>query len=67
MTLAEIPKINPNQNLLGLVTSFLSLGTAEYYNLSTLYWFSAAASLVTGVSLLITTIAYTKKYRKDKQ
>jgi glucan phosphoethanolaminetransferase (alkaline phosphatase superfamily) len=59
--------INLNQNLWGLVVSLGSLGSAEYFKLDTLYWFSFAIAVVMTVSIAITTFAYTKAYWTKKQ
>lgn len=60
--------INPNlnQNLWGLVVSFISLGLSEYYTLCTLFWFSVIVSVIMTISVFITTIAYTYQYWKKK-
>lgn len=63
---AESFKINLNQNLWGLVVSFVSLGTAEYFKLCTLFWFSVVVAVVMTLSIGITTYAYTKTYWKNK-
>ena len=60
-------KININQNLWGLVVGLLAMGTAEHYNLCTLFWFSVVVSIIMISSLTITTIAYTINYWKNKQ
>jgi hypothetical protein len=36
-------KINPNQNLWGLVVSYASLGSAEHWGLKAQFWFSTPA------------------------
>lgn len=59
-------KINLNQNLWGLITFLFTLGVAEYYQLCTLYWFGFLLSLLTSFSFLITLIAYTINYWKNK-
>ena len=59
-------KINLNQNLWGLVASFASLGLAEHYHLSTLFWLSVVVSVVMALSVVCTTIAYTINYWKAK-
>lgn len=60
-------KINLNQNLWGLVVGFVALGAAEYYELNTLFWFASINSVIMVLSIAFTTLAYTKKYWKDKQ
>ena len=59
-------KINLNQNLWGLVVGFLSLGFAEHFHLSALFWYSVAVSGIMLASTAVTTLAYTWKYWKDK-
>lgn len=59
-------KINLNQNLWGLLLTLLTLGTAEYFELCTLYWFGLVLSGLTSISFLITLIAYTINYWKSK-
>ncbi len=59
-------KINLNQNLWGLVVSFLSLGIAEHYKLCTLFWFATVIALVMSISIILTTYFYTKNYCKNK-
>ncbi|MGX8884022.1 hypothetical protein ACWWD9_12510 [Methylovorus sp. SPW-M1] len=67
MSAAEQFKINLNQNLWGVVVSFSALGAAEYYNLSTLFWFAVVVSVIMVASIAVTTLAYTIKYWKIKQ
>jgi hypothetical protein len=59
-------KINLNQNLWGLIVSFSALGTAEHYNLCTLFWLALITSIIMVLSIATTTIAYTINYWKDK-
>jgi hypothetical protein len=59
-------RINLNQNLWGLIVGLLSLGAAEYYTLCTLFWFSVAVSTVMLASIVVTTLAYTITYWKNK-
>ena len=59
-------KINLNQNLWGLLISLLTLGVAEYFDLSTLYGFGFILSILTSFSLSITLLAYTINYWKNK-
>ena len=59
-------KINLNQNLWGLLLALLTLGTAEYFGLYTLYWFGLLLSGLTCISFFITLIAYTINYWKNK-
>lgn len=59
-------KISLNQNLWGLVVSFVSLGAAEYFRLCVLFWFSVAIAVVMTVSISVTTFAYTKTYWKNR-
>jgi hypothetical protein len=59
-------KINLNQNLWGLIVSFTALGLADYYNLSTLFWFALVISIVMTLSVAITVSVYTYKYCKNK-
>lgn len=63
---AESFKINLNQNLWGLVASFISLGAAEYFKLCTLFWFSLVVALVMTLSIGVTTYAYTVTYWKKR-
>jgi len=57
---------NLNQNLWGLVVSFISLAAAEHFKLGTLFWFSVVISVVMTLSVGITTYAYTVAYWKKK-
>lgn len=59
-------KINLNQNLWGLLVSLLALGLSEYFCLSTLYCFGIILSIIATSSFVITLIAYTIKYWKEK-
>ena len=67
MSAAEQFKINLNQNLWGVVVSFGALGAAEYYKLSTLFWFAVVVAVVMVASIAVTTLAYTINYWKNKQ
>lgn len=60
-------RINLNQNLWGLIVGFGAMGAAEYFDLSTLFWFSVVVSSIMLVSLAVTTFAYTITYWKNKQ
>ncbi len=60
-------KINFNQNLWGLVVGLVAMGTAEHYKLCTLFWFSVVVSAIMLMSLVVTTLAYTINYWKNKQ
>lgn len=64
---ADAVKINLNQNLWGLIVGLAALGLAEYFDLCTLFWFSAAISFVMSISVAATTLAYTVNYWKNKQ
>jgi hypothetical protein len=59
-------KINLNQNLWGLLLALLTLGTAEYFKLCTLYWFGIILSSLTSISFIVTLTAYTLNYWKGK-
>lgn len=59
-------KINLNQNLWGLTISLIALGCSEKYQLSDLEIISVVLAVVMGVSVIITTFAYTYKYCKRK-
>jgi hypothetical protein len=59
-------KINLNQNLWGLLLALLTLGTAEYFKLCTLYWFGVILSSLTIISFIVTLTAYTLNYWKGK-
>ncbi|GEP52718.1 hypothetical protein FNO01nite_33900 [Flavobacterium noncentrifugens] len=59
-------KINLNQNLWGLLLALLSLGVAEYFKLCILYWFGLILSILTSISFLVTLLAYTINYWKNK-
>ena len=59
-------KINLNQNLWGLFLVLLSLGVAEAYSLNTLFWFSVVLSTIMTISVIVTMIAYTCNYWKNK-
>ncbi|SIT13453.1 hypothetical protein SAMN05421761_1207 [Belliella pelovolcani] len=59
-------KINLNQNLWGLLLALLTLGTAEYFRLCTLYWFGIILSSLTSISFVVTLLAYTLNYWKGK-
>lgn len=59
-------KINLNQNLWGLIVSYISLGTAEYFELCTLFWFSLIVAVIMTLSISITTYSYTITYWKKR-
>jgi hypothetical protein len=59
-------RINLNQNLWVLVVALVTLGTAEYFRLCSLYWFGLILSIVSSVSLFFTLSAYTYSYCKSK-
>ena len=59
-------KINLNQNLWGLVVGFTSLGLAEYYELCVLFWLAGALSIIMLISVMLTTLSYTRNYIKNK-
>lgn len=59
-------RINLNQNLWGLLLALITLGTAEYFGLCTLFWFGLILSGLTSISFLITLTAYTINYWKNK-
>jgi hypothetical protein len=59
-------KINLNQNLWGLLLALLTLGTAEYFKLCTLYLFGTILSGLTSISFIVTLTAYTLNYWKGK-
>lgn len=59
-------KINLNQNLWGLLLALITLGTAEYFSLCTLFWFGLILSGLTSISFLITLTAYTINYWRNK-
>ena len=65
--MAEQFRINLNQNLWGLLVGLGALGTAEYLNLCTLFWFAAVVSGIMVLSVAITTLAYTINYWRHKQ
>lgn len=58
--------INLNQNLWGLLISFTSLGISEYFDLKILIVFGLILSIISSLSYLVTTIAYTINYWKNK-
>lgn len=59
-------KINLNQNLWGLIVSYVFLGAAEYYELCVLFWFAIFPAAVMMSSVVLTTCSYTGKYIKNK-
>jgi len=59
-------KIKLNQNLWGLLLGFVSLGLAEYYHLYTLFGFACVISVIMTLSVVVTMLAYTINYWKDK-
>lgn len=59
-------KVNLNQNLWGLLVSLSTLGSAEFFGLCSLYWFGLILSILTSLSFLVTLIAYTRNYWKNK-
>jgi len=59
-------KINLNQNLWGLLISYITLGISEYYKLTTLYWFGLITSILCILSFTFTLIAYTINYWNEK-
>ena len=60
-------KINPNQNLLGMLASLGFLGVAEYYDLCVLFWFSIIPAFAMVISVCFTTWAYTSNYMHKKR
>lgn len=58
--------INLNQNLWGLVIAYSSLGAAEYFHLSCLFWMSVVVSAGLSLSALATFASYTVNYCKRK-
>lgn len=63
---ADNLNIKLNQNLWGLIASLGSLGASEYFELSTLYWFSTVVAAVMTLSISVTTFAYTRYYWQEK-
>jgi hypothetical protein len=59
-------KVNMNQNLWGLLISYVSLGISEYYKLTVLLCLSIILAIILTISVIITTIAYTLNYWKEK-
>ncbi|SHM73894.1 hypothetical protein SAMN05443669_10641 [Flavobacterium xanthum] len=59
-------KINLNQNLWALIVSLLTLGSSEYYNLKTSYYFGIVLSIITSISVIISLYFYTKNYIQNK-
>jgi len=59
-------KINLNQNLWALLIFLLTIGAAEYFKLCTLYVFGIILCSLTGISFIITLIAYTKNYWNER-
>lgn len=59
-------KINLNQNLWGLLLALITLGTAEFFKLRTLYCFGVFLSSLTSISFIVTLLAYTLNYWKGK-
>jgi hypothetical protein len=62
----DVFRINLNQNLWGLIVAFVSLGSAEYFNLGNLFWFAFALAVIMMVSITITTFAYTVIYLRNR-
>lgn len=62
----KIPDINLNQNLWALVFSLAALGLGEYFQLQKLENFGILLSIATSLSYLITLIAYTINYWRNK-
>jgi hypothetical protein len=54
--------INLNQNLWGLVVSYVALGVAEHWCLKWLFRLSLGVSIVMSVSILFTVLFYTWNY-----
>ncbi len=63
---ADSFRINLNQNLWGLAIALTSLGFAEHYKLVMLDNISTALACVMGLSVTVTTVAYTWKYCRKK-
>lgn len=58
--------INLNQNLWALVISLTALGIGEYFQLQNLKKFGILLTITTSVSYLITLVAYTVNYWRNK-
>lgn len=59
-------KIQLNQNIWGLLISFITLGTAEYFLLPKLEIFGCISSILATTSFAITLLVYTINYVKNK-
>jgi hypothetical protein len=49
-----------------LVVGLVALGAAEYFHLSSLFWFALVLSVIMTVSVAATTLAYTINYWTEK-
>ncbi len=59
-------KINLNQNLWALIVALLTLGSSEYFNLKTSYYFGLFLSILTSISVVFSLYFYTKNYIQNK-
>jgi len=64
--ITEFFKINPNQNILFLFISLVSLGVSEYFNLGILFCFSRILVFLGLISVAVTLCAYTVNYWRNK-
>lgn len=66
MALDEKFNINLNQNLWGVVVSYIALGAAEYWQLRWLLRFSVVLATATTVSVVLALVPYTIRYWRGK-
>jgi hypothetical protein len=66
MTVYDKFKINLNQNLWGLVASYVALGAAEYWELKHLLCLSFIMAIFLSVSVVVTSGFYTWEYCHGK-
>lgn len=58
--------INLNQNLWGLVVSYVALGVAEHWCLKWLFKLSLGVAIVMSVSIFFTVLFYTWNYCRNR-
>ena len=66
MPMKDSFKINLNQNLWALVIPLTALGIGEHFQLQNLKKFGILLTITTSVSYLITLVAYTVNYWRNK-
>lgn len=58
--------IKPNQNLVGLIVGLASVGFAEYFKLTCLFYLGLIVSIIFLISVCFTSYSYTDNYCRNK-